>query len=104
MASGDFLVVVGQVGCGKTSLLYSIMEETNLVNGTRKVNGSIAYVEQEPFIFSGTVKKNILFGKPYDKERFEKAVRAAELVRDIEIFAKGVETTIGERGINVSGG
>jgi len=80
------------------------MEETNLVKGTRKINGSIAYVEQEPFIFSGTVKKNILFGLPYDKERFERAVRAAELVRDISIFGKGVETTIGERGINVSGG
>jgi len=80
------------------------MEETNLVKGKRKINGSIAYVEQEPFIFSGTVKKNILFGLPYDKERFERAVRAAELVRDISIFGKGVETTIGERGINVSGG
>ena len=52
MKRGDFLTVVGQVGCGKTSLLYSIMEETGVMKGNASVVGSIAYVEQEPFIFS----------------------------------------------------
>ena len=60
MKPGDFLTVVGQVGSGKTSLLYSVMEETKLQKGTFKIEGSIAYVEQEPFIFSGSVKNNIL--------------------------------------------
>lgn len=45
MKRGDFLAVVGQVGCGKTSLLYSIMEETGVMKGTSSVVGSIAYVE-----------------------------------------------------------
>lgn len=56
MKSGDLLVVVGEVGCGKTSLLYSIMEETQLTKGASDINGSIAYVEQEPFIYSASVK------------------------------------------------
>jgi len=55
LKSKDFLTVVGKVGCGKTSLLYSIMEETLLLKGERTVNGTIAYVEQEPFIFSASV-------------------------------------------------
>lgn len=67
MKSGDFLVVVGQVGCGKTSLLYSIMDETINTGGTTSVAGSIAYVEQEPFIISDSVENNIRFGQPYDK-------------------------------------
>ena len=104
MKPGDFLTVVGQVGCGKTSLLYSIMEETILQKGTSKIEGSIAYVEQEPFIFSGSVKNNILFGLPYEKERFERTIMVSQLTKDIELLGKGVETTIGERGINVSGG
>ena len=52
---GDFVTVVGKVGCGKTSLLYSIMEETQLLKGDRVVQGTLAYVEQEPFIYSATV-------------------------------------------------
>jgi len=74
---GDFLTVVGKVGAGKTSLLYSIMEETCLLKGERVVHGSLAYVEQEPFIYSATVQENILFGKELDKEKFERAVKAA---------------------------
>ena len=66
MKRGDFLAVVGQVGCGKTSLLYSIMEETGVMKGNASVIGSIAYVEQEPFIFSQSVKENITFGKPFE--------------------------------------
>lgn len=62
MKSGSFLCVVGKVGCGKTTFLQSVMEETQVMKGKFKVNGSIAYVEQDPFIISASVKKNILFG------------------------------------------
>ena len=62
MQSGDFLCVVGQVGCGKSTFLHAIMEENTVSNGKYKVNGSIAYVEQEPFIFSATVRENIMLG------------------------------------------
>ena len=67
MKSGDFMVVVGQVGCGKTSLLYSIMQEMETQKGKTFVNGSVSYVEQEPFIYSDTVLENIMFGKPFDR-------------------------------------
>jgi len=45
-----------------------------------------------------------MFGKPYDKKKLEYAIKAAQLTRDIKLFGKGINTTIGERGINVSGG
>lgn len=66
----DFLVVVGMVGAGKTTLLHSIMEETNRRGGEQTVKGTVAYVEQEPFIFSATIKENILLGKFYDEDVF----------------------------------
>ena len=98
------MVVVGQVGCGKTSLLYSIMQEMETQKGKTFVNGSVSYVEQEPFIYSDTVLENIMFGKPFDRQRLEDAIKYSCLTRDIEIFSKGLKTVIGERGTNVSGG
>jgi len=77
MEYNDTMVVAGRIGTGKTSLLYSIMNETIKKTGDHKVLGSIAYVEQEPFIFSGTVVENITFGLIYNKERFEASVKAA---------------------------
>ena len=70
----DLLVVVGQVGAGKTTLLHSIMEETRRCSGSHKVVGTISYVEQEPFIFSGTIKDNIIFGKRYQPDLFQQAL------------------------------
>ena len=63
---GDLLVIVGKVGSGKTSLLCSILSETVLKKGRSIVKGRIAYVEQEPFIFSGTVEENITFGMSFN--------------------------------------
>ena len=104
MKSGDFLAVVGQVGCGKSTFLYSAMDETILLRGSRCIRGSMAYVEQEPFIFSATVADNITFGEDYDEEKLERAIKASQLSRDMETFGKGANTIIGERGVNISGG
>jgi ATP-binding cassette subfamily C (CFTR/MRP) protein 4 len=68
------------------------------------VKGKIAYVEQEPFIFSSTIENNICFGLKYNEERFNYAVKVAQLEDDMPNFAQGRLTMIGERGINVSGG
>lgn len=98
------MAVVGQVACGKTSLLYSIMQETGVMKGNASVIGSIAYVEQEPFIFSASVKENITFGKAFEQVRFDWAVKNAQLTTDLELFGNGADTVIGERGVNISGG
>jgi ABC-type multidrug transport system fused ATPase/permease subunit len=80
------------------------MQETVLLKGKSKVTGSIAYVEQEPFIIPGTIKENITFGAPYDKPRMIRAIRLSQLARDLEYLGNKLETIIGERGVNVSGG
>ena len=104
LKSGNLLMVCGKIGSGKTTLLYSIMEENRRVSGDMTVRGSIAYVEQEPFIFSGTVEENITFGLVYDEDRFIKAIKASCLDSDMKQLANGQKTVIGDRGINVSGG
>jgi ABC-type transport system involved in cytochrome bd biosynthesis fused ATPase/permease subunit len=74
LRSKDLLVVVGKVGSGKTTFLHSIMGETKLVKGSVSVKGTIAYVEQEPFILSSSVKDNILLGKKLNEALLSKAL------------------------------
>jgi ATP-binding cassette subfamily C (CFTR/MRP) protein 1 len=53
---------------------------------------------------SGNIRDNILFGNPFDKEKYQKVINACALTKDLELFANGDLTEIGERGINMSGG
>ncbi|KAL3689444.1 hypothetical protein R1sor_015753 [Riccia sorocarpa] len=101
---GQHVAVCGPVGAGKSSLLYSILGETLKLSGDVKVSGTVAYVAQTAWIQSGTVRDNILFGKPMDKDRYEQTIKACALDSDIENFEYGDLTEIGERGINMSGG
>lgn len=80
------------------------MGETSRLNGKMTVKGTIAYVEQEPFIISASIKENILMGKRLDENLLKRALEASQLVKDLKVLKLGVETVIGERGINVSGG
>ncbi|PVU91527.1 hypothetical protein BB559_004083 [Furculomyces boomerangus] len=64
----------------------------------------VAYAAQSPWIFAGTVRENILFGKEYDSEWFNTVVNACSLNNDFKQFESGEFTVIGERGTNLSGG
>ncbi|KAK2406346.1 ABC transporter C family member [Trifolium repens] len=101
---GQKVAVCGPVGAGKSSLLYAILGEILKISGTVNVGGTLAYVSQSSWIQSGTVQDNILFGKPMDKTRYEKAIKACALDKDINDFSHGDLTEIGQRGINMSGG
>ena len=98
------MAVVGRVGSGKTSLLASLLGETHILSGTLDRRGRIAYVEQEPCIFSDSVRNNILFGLPLDEERLSEVVRVCQLEPDLQQLVNGLDTEIGERGVNISGG
>ncbi|XP_030837858.1 multidrug resistance-associated protein 5 isoform X2 [Strongylocentrotus purpuratus] len=96
--------VCGLVGSGKSSLINAILGQMEKVNGTCKVRGKFAYVAQEAWIFNATVRENILFGTPFDEERYTMVMEACSLKQDLEILTNGDQTEIGERGINLSGG
>ncbi|KAG8363493.1 hypothetical protein BUALT_Bualt19G0028100 [Buddleja alternifolia] len=101
---GMKVAISGTVGSGKSSLLSCILGEMQKTSGTVKVNGSKAYVPQSPWILTGNIRENILFGEAYDREKYDKTVEACALVKDFELFGAGDLTEIGERGINMSGG
>ncbi|GMP42463.1 hypothetical protein CsSME_00012207 [Camellia sinensis var. sinensis] len=101
---GMKVAICGTVGSGKSSLLSCILGEMTKLSGTAKISGTKAYVPQSPWILSGNVKDNILFGNPYDSANYDRTIKACALIKDFELFSAGDLTEIGERGINISGG
>eukprot|EP00258_Populus_trichocarpa_P046275 XP_024462294.1 putative ABC transporter C family member 15 isoform X2 [Populus trichocarpa] len=102
---GYKVAVCGSVGSGKSSLLCSILGEIPMISGAGvKVHGTKAYVPQSAWIQTGTVRDNVLFGKDMSKEIYEDVLEGCALNQDIEIWADGDLTVVGERGMNLSGG
>lgn len=101
---GKLLAIIGPVGSGKTSLFHVILQELPLLEGTLKVNGVISYASQEPWLFAGTVRQNILFGLPLDKLRYKTVVQKCALERDFQLLPYGDKTIVGDRGVSLSGG
>ena len=97
-------VITGPVGSGKSTLLSAIAGEISDVRGTITFSGTLVYVPQTPWIFSGTIRKNILFGQPYDEPKYNRVIEACALTEDIQRFSDYDQTVVGERGEVLSGG
>uniref|UniRef100_A0A8C9X4M1 ATP-binding cassette, sub-family C (CFTR/MRP), member 8 n=1 Tax=Sander lucioperca TaxID=283035 RepID=A0A8C9X4M1_SANLU len=119
--SGKLTMIVGQVGCGKSSLLLAALGEMQRVSGTvtwnrsvssslkspspkRKKRGAVAYASQKPWLLNATLVENITFEMPMIKPRYNAVIEACSLQPDIDILPQGDQTEIGERGIILSGG
>ncbi|XP_066255318.1 probable multidrug resistance-associated protein lethal(2)03659 isoform X2 [Euwallacea similis] len=104
VSKGELATIIGKVGSGKSTLLHVILKELSPINGSVTVNGIISYASQEPWLFAGNVKQNILFGSEYDSIKYEEVIRVSALERDLKLFPHGDRTLIGEKGISLSGG
>ncbi|XP_043350865.1 ATP-binding cassette sub-family C member 12 isoform X2 [Dermochelys coriacea] len=101
---GKVLGICGNVGSGKSSVISAILGQMYLYNGTVGVDGTLAYVSQQAWIFHENVRQNILFGEEYNEERYNYAINVCSLKSDMESLPYGDLTEIGERGLNLSGG
>uniref|UniRef100_A0A2K5LRI2 ATP binding cassette subfamily C member 8 n=1 Tax=Cercocebus atys TaxID=9531 RepID=A0A2K5LRI2_CERAT len=116
---GQLTMIVGQVGCGKSSLLLAALGEMQKVSGAvfwcsslpdsetgedPRKRGPVAYASQKPWLLNATVEENIIFESPFNKQRYKMVIEACSLQPDIDILPHGDQTQIGERGINLSGG
>ncbi|KAF8907014.1 P-loop containing nucleoside triphosphate hydrolase protein [Gymnopilus junonius] len=101
---GQLCAIVGHVGSGKSSLLQGLIGEMRKTQGTVTFGGSLSYCPQSAWIQNGTVRENICFGKPFDSERYWKAIHDSCLEADLALLDHGDLTEIGEKGISLSGG
>ncbi|KAL2245236.1 UNVERIFIED_CONTAM: ABC transporter C family member 3 [Sesamum indicum] len=104
VSHGMRVAICGTVGSGKSSLLSCILGEMPKISGVIRLSGTTAYVAQSPWIQSGKIEENILFGTEMDRQRYDRVLEACSLKKDLEILSFGDQTVIGERGINLSGG
>ncbi|XP_035258157.1 ATP-binding cassette sub-family C member 9 isoform X2 [Anguilla anguilla] len=119
--TGQLTMIVGQVGCGKSSLLLAMLGEMQTISGkvhwskppeceaahegnASKNRFSVAYATQKSWLLNATVEDNITFGSPFNKQRYKVVIDACSLQPDIDLLPFGDQTEIGERGINLSGG
>uniref|UniRef100_A0A674KAE7 Multidrug resistance-associated protein 1 n=1 Tax=Terrapene triunguis TaxID=2587831 RepID=A0A674KAE7_9SAUR len=101
---GSLIAIVGQVGCGKSSLLSALLGEMDKREGYVAVKGSVAYVPQQAWIQNAALKDNIIFGREMKESQYKRVIEACALLPDIEILPSGDRTEIGEKGVNLSGG
>ncbi|XP_050101195.1 ATP-binding cassette sub-family C member 4-like [Anopheles aquasalis] len=105
---GKLIGIVGPVGAGKSSLLQVLLrelpvEQGALLMGTNS-SPTIAYASQEPWLFSGTLRQNILFGESIEQHRYRQVLKVCALQPDLAQLPAGDMTQIGERGVSLSGG
>ena len=117
LSRGSFTVITGRIASGKTTLLRVLLGLLPRQSGEIRWNGQIvqdpasflvpprcAYIAQVPWLFSGTLRENILFGLSEDSLAMKQAIHLSVLERDIEQMPSGLETIIGPKGIRLSGG
>lgn len=120
VAPGETLGIFGLTGSGKSTLLNLLGRVYDPPPGSVRISGvdvttvepkaywrAVAYVTQEPFLFSKTVAANIALADPpeaIDRDRLDAALADAALADDITGFDDGLDTVVGERGVTVSGG
>ncbi|WIA32616.1 hypothetical protein OEZ86_003419 [Tetradesmus obliquus] len=103
-APGELVAVVGRVGAGKSSLFQAILGNMDPVQGTAESGGRVSFVPQNPWCQNLTLRDNILFGLPFDEEKYERTIHDCALELDLQILPKGDQSKAGLRGINLSGG
>jgi ABC-type multidrug transport system fused ATPase/permease subunit len=101
---GDLIAIIGQVGSGKSSLLQAILGELTLSSGSINISGKISYACQEPWVFASSIRQNIVFGRTFDRKRYNEVIGVCALKRDFQQLPYGDLTLVGERGSSLSGG
>jgi ATP-binding cassette, subfamily B, multidrug efflux pump len=116
--AGETVALVGRVGSGKTTFLQMIPRILEAPFGTLFVDGrdirelplsllrgNIGFVTQEVFLFSDTVRNNIIFGRTgITDDELQGLLRAAHIAEEVEALERGLDTMLGERGVTLSGG
>ena len=103
---GKTTIIAGDVGSGKSALLNALLGEMHKREGECKYPARVrtSYAAQSPWLQDDSVRANVLFGEPYDEERYHQTLYACALESDLEGFPDGDKTRVGEKGLSMSGG
>lgn len=94
ITEGKMLAIVGPTGSGKSSCLAAILGELPIVSGKITVQGKIAYIPQSPWLFPGTIRQNIVFGREYNQEWYISVMEMCGLKADFDNMEDGDQTKV----------
>ncbi|KAJ6082006.1 hypothetical protein N7499_006880 [Penicillium canescens] len=98
-------MIVGPVGCGKSTFLKTLMGEIPECSGSISTNfTNAAYCNQSPWITFGTLQENIVGASPWDRTRYDRVIQSCALQVDLQQLPMGDQTKVGVRGSRLSGG
>ena len=115
ITKGEMVGIMGKTGSGKTTLIKQLLRLYDTDSGiyidgkdireysVKSLRDNFSYASQEYFIFSKTIRENILFGRNLE-DKLEYSLEFSDLAKDVEKFEKGLETMVGENGVSLSGG
>lgn len=114
---GSKVSIMGENGCGKTTLFKLLLRLQKNYDGdifigkhkiqeykTESIRKNILCITQRPFIFNGTIRENILINNVIDEDQLDNIIKSVHLEADIAKFPEGLNTIVGEKGIELSGG
>ncbi|KLO93645.1 hypothetical protein CEK27_011710 [Fusarium fujikuroi] len=104
ISPGTLNMLVGRVGCGKSSLLRTIIGELIPSEGTVKTQDSLAYCDQVPWLRNTTIRENVVGLSPMDDKWLSTVLHACALEEDLHQLPQGQETIVGSGGVALSGG
>lgn len=98
-------IVVGPVGCGKSTFLMGLLGETSKMVGQIELSiAEVAFCDQNPWLTNGSIRENIIVDAPYDAAWYTTVCQACALDFDLQRMPDGDATAIGSKGIKLSGG
>ena len=118
MKSGKTLGIIGTIGSGKTTLANLLLRLYPVPNGKILIDGkdindipltdlrkSICYITQDSFLFSSTIKENIsIFKEGFNDDDINDSIKKSAIYDEVKQMKNGIDTIIGERGVDLSGG
>lgn len=105
---GKLTMIFGGIGSGKSSLFYALLGEMcpkfDDPKPKLKIQGHLGYMSQKPWLIARSIKENIILDLPFDRERFDRAIKFAAMEDDLALFADREDRVLADNGENVSGG
>lgn len=101
---GNLVVIHGKAFSGKSMFLRGLLDNLEIISGSKSVSGSICYMPQTTFIMKDSIRKNVTFGKEFDLIKYHHCLRLSQIAADLEQIKGGDLALVEENGFNLSEG
>ena len=100
----EIILLTGGIGAGKSVLLQSLINEFHHVSSCFRIRGQISFLSSTPWLIAGTVRENILMGRPFDSDFYNEILKSCALIQDLNLFELQDQHEVGDQGCILSGG